>query len=218
MLVVVALAVFWLIWGILNRQYGLDSIAALLFVAALICGLLGAVFRLDGMRFSDIARAFQTGAGEFIGPVLVVGMVQGILIMLGGASPTGANVLNTLLHWVQRVLSGLSSLPAALLMYISQLGLHFALPFDLEQAALSMPVMAQLADTLGISRQISVLTFQLGAGLAPLITPTSGCLLAVLTVARLEWATWLRTLWRPLLILLALAAVVTLLATGIGYA
>lgn len=211
------LALFWLFWGILTAGYGLAEIASLFFILALASGLVGAVFHLDGMRFSDIPRAFQAGAGELLGAVLVVGMTQGMVQLLGGISPTNASVLNTLLHWTERAFRELHGLAAALLMYVFQFGFQFIVPSDTGQAALTMPILAPLTDALGISRQISVLAFQLGGSLSPLLAPTSGCLIGVLSVAHLEWADWLRSQWRALLLVFVLAAGVVMLATGIGY-
>ena len=53
-----------------------------------------------------------------------------------------------------------------------------------------MPIMAPLSDLVGVSRQVSVLAFQLGDGFTNLIVPTSGILIAVLGIARLEWIKW----------------------------
>jgi uncharacterized ion transporter superfamily protein YfcC len=55
-----------------------------------------------------------------------------------------------------------------------------------------MPIMAPLADLLGLPREAAVVAFQTGAGLMDLITPTSGALLAVLLTANVTWARWVR--------------------------
>ena len=52
------------------------------------------------------------------------------------------------------------------------------------QAAITMPIMAPLADLLGVSRQTSVLAFQLGDAFTNLIVPTSGCLIGSLAIAK----------------------------------
>ena len=58
------------------------------------------------------------------------------------------------------------------------------------QAALTMPIMAPLADIIGISRQVAVLAFQLGAGFVDAFTPVSASLIGVLGVARIDWGKW----------------------------
>ena len=53
-----------------------------------------------------------------------------------------------------------------------------------------MPIMAPLADLVGVSRQIAVLAFQLGAGFVDAFTPVSASLIGVLGVAGIEWGKW----------------------------
>lgn len=217
-LLVIAAVLGTAIYGSLTKQYGAAQLASLFFVMAILSGLLGVGFRLNGMRLSDMARAFQAGAGELVGAVLIVGMARGLVFTLGGTSPTSASVFNTLLHWVSIVLSKLPELPGALILYLVQLCTAAAVPFDLAHAALSIPVTAPLADVLGFGRQIIVLIFQLASSLAHLIIPTSGCLIAVLSIARVEWADWLRSQWRAMLTVFLLAGLSLVLAVGIGYA
>ena len=55
-----------------------------------------------------------------------------------------------------------------------------------------MPVFVPLSDLLGISRQVTVLAYQTGAGLTELLTPTNGALMAVLLAAGVPFPRWLR--------------------------
>lgn len=49
-----------------------------------------------------------------------------------------------------------------------------------------MPIMAPLADLLGVTRQTSSTCLQLGDAFTNLIVPTSGCLIGSLAIARIE--------------------------------
>ena len=57
------------------------------------------------------------------------------------------------------------------------------------QAALTMPIMAPLADLVGVTRQTAILAFQFGEFSTPMI-PTSGITVGVLALARIPWLTW----------------------------
>ena len=61
-----------------------------------------------------------------------------------------------------------------------------------DASVLTMPIMAPLSDLLGISRDAAVIAYQTGAGLADMIVPTNGALLAVLLGARVSYGRWLR--------------------------
>jgi uncharacterized ion transporter superfamily protein YfcC len=60
------------------------------------------------------------------------------------------------------------------------------------QAVLTMPVFVPLSDLLGMSRQATVLAYQMGAGLTELLTPTNGALMAVLLAAGVPYQRWIR--------------------------
>jgi uncharacterized ion transporter superfamily protein YfcC len=64
--------------------------------------------------------------------------------------------------------------------------------------------MAPFADMIGVSRQATVLAFQFGDGFTNMITPCSGVLMAVLSVARIPYEKWLRWVWKFILVLIVI--------------
>jgi len=85
------------------------------------------------------------------------------------------------------------------------------------QAAITMPLMAPLADLVGVSRQVAVLAFQLGDGLTNIIIPTSASLIGCLGVARVDWSVWIRFVWPLALVLGASAAGTIIVAVMVGF-
>jgi uncharacterized ion transporter superfamily protein YfcC len=79
-----------------------------------------------------------------------------------------------------------------------------------------MPVLVPISDLLGLSRQVTVLAYQFGAGLCELLTPTNGALMAIIVAARVRYEEWLRFALPLYLALLGLGAVAVLAAIGIG--
>jgi uncharacterized ion transporter superfamily protein YfcC len=69
-----------------------------------------------------------------------------------------------------------------------------------------MPLMAPFSDVVGLSRQATVMAFQLGDGFTNMITPTSGVLLGVLAVARIPYELWFKWIWKLMLLLILLGA------------
>jgi uncharacterized ion transporter superfamily protein YfcC len=95
--------------------------------------------------------------------------------------------------------------------------MNFFIPSGSGQAFATMPIMAPLADVVGVSRQVAVLAFQFGDGFSNMILPTNIILMAILGVAGIPYARWLRFA-APLLVKLSLAAATTLIvAVMIGY-
>ena len=117
-------------------------------------------------------------------------MAKGIVLVLGGIDAATPTVLNTVLNSVSGVLSQLHASVSAIAMYLFQSVFNFFVVSGSGQAALTMPIMAPLADLVGVPRQVAVLAFQLGDGFTNMIVPTSGILMAILGIAKIEWGTW----------------------------
>ena len=82
---------------------------------------------------------------------------------------------------------------------------------------MTLTLIAPLSDLIGLSRQTAVLAFQLGDGLTNCIIPTSAALIGCLGAVRLDWAIWLKFVWRLQLYLFALASMFMLVAVAIDY-
>jgi uncharacterized ion transporter superfamily protein YfcC len=79
---------------------------------------------------------------------------------------------------------------------------------------LTMPLLVPLSDLIGLSRQVTVLAYQYGAGLCEILTPTNGALMAMLAAAGVTYEDWLRFAL-PLCVVLAVLAAG---AIGVGVA
>lgn len=217
-LLIIAATVVWTVWGVVTKGYYIPEIASQFFVMGLAAGIVGVIFHLNDMTLDDMAKSFQSGAADLIGAALVVGMAQGIIIILGGTSATDGTVLNTILHAIGQAMQGVPAMLSAWIMYVFQTVFNFFVVSGSGQAALTMPIMAPLSDILGVTRQVAVLAFQLGDSLSNLIVPTSGCLIGVLGVARLDWGKWAKFQIKMQVFWFALATVAILIAVMIGFA
>ncbi|MDO5406119.1 MAG: putative basic amino acid antiporter YfcC [Eubacteriales bacterium] len=208
--------VVWTIWGVVAKGYYIPEIASQFFVMGLVAGIIGVVFHLNDMKLNDIARSFDHGAADLLGAAMCVGMAQGIIIILGGTDPTEGTVLNTILHNIGSSMQGFPPVISAWLMYVFQSVFNFFVVSGSGQAALTMPVMAPLADLVGVERQVAVVAFQLGDGFTNFIVPTSGCLLGALAAAKLDWGKWARFQIKFQAVLIAAASVTMVLAVVLG--
>ena len=217
-LLTVLATIIWTVWGVIVKGYYIPEIASQFFVMGLVAGIIGCIFHLNDMHASDVASAFQSGAADLVGAALVVGMAKGIVIVLGGTEATTPSVMNTILYALGNVLSNVPGVLAAWLMYVFQSLFNFVVVSGSGQAALTMPIMAPLADLACISRHVAVLAYQLGDAMTNLIVPTSGCLLGVLGVARLEWGKWAKFQIKMQGVLFLLSSVFVIVAVMIGFA
>jgi uncharacterized ion transporter superfamily protein YfcC len=80
---------------------------------------------------------------------------------------------------------------AAHKMFLIQSVINFFIHSGTGQAALTMPIMAPLADLVGVTRQTAVLAFQFGELTTPII-PTSGITVGVLALSGVPYTQWVR--------------------------
>lgn len=216
-LVTLLLGIIWVVWGVVKDAYYLPEIATQFVIMGIVSGIIGVIFKLGDMKVNDIAVSFRDGAKDLLGAALVVGMAKGIVLVLGGSDPATPTVLNTLLNGMAGSMGSLPPMMCAWIMYIFQSVFNFFVVSGSGQAALTMPLMAPLADLVGVSRQVAVLAFQLGDGFTNMIVPTSGVLMGMLGIARLDWTKWARFQIKFQALLFAVGSVFIFVAVMIGY-
>ncbi len=59
-----------------------------------VIGLIGVIFRLNGMTVNVMASSFTEGARMMIAPALLVGFAKGILLLVKRLGGSRGNVLN----------------------------------------------------------------------------------------------------------------------------
>ena len=202
-----ALGLVVLVTGVLTAGWYIVEIAAL-FVA--LAALLGAVGGLGG---NGTAKAFMAGVRDLAPTAVIIGLARGILVVL-----EDGQVVDTILNGLASGLGGAGATVAASAMFGVQTAINFFVPSGSGQAALTMPLMAPLADLVGVTRQTAVLAFQMGDGFTNMIIPTSPVLMGVLSLARVPWPTWARWILPLQIGLFALGVVALVIAVAVGYA
>lgn len=175
--------------------------------------LMGIVaFLIARLSLNEAAAAFVKGMEEMVVAALVVGFARGISVVL-----TDGQVMDTIVHSAAGVLGHVPSYVAAVGMLIFQSTLNVLIPSGSGQAAVTMPLMAPLADILGITRQTAVFAFTCGDGFSNSIIPTSGVLMAMLSLAKIPYTKWLQFMMPLFLMLMGLSAVFLVIAVAINY-
>jgi uncharacterized ion transporter superfamily protein YfcC len=203
---VVVLATFVLfVTGVMRWGWEFDQMSALFFVMGVTTGLLA------GLGTEGTAEAFVDGFRSMAYAALLVGFARGIFIVL-----QDGRIIDTV---VQGMFAPLADLPvalSALAMMGAHAVLHMPVPSTSGQAVLTMPLLIPLSDLLGLSRQVTVLAYQYGAGLVDAVNPTNGALLAMLGAAGLRYEQWLRFAAPLVAALAALAGVAIVIAIAVG--
>ena len=187
--------VYFLVVGVLGYEWYIMEIASLFLVLGIASGL-----SVDKSA-SDIAKLFLEGMGDILSAAVIVGLAGGIVIVL-----QDGGIIDTILYGLSKSMSNMGKIASAEIMYGIQTLINIVIPSGSAKAAITMPIMAPFSDLIGISRQATVVAFQFGDGFTNMITPTSGVLMAALGVARIPWEKWVRFIWKFIIVLVVLGA------------
>ena len=176
-------AILWTVYGVLVHGYYIDELAAIFLTAGVIAGIVG------GSKPSQICDDFIKGAANMLAPCMMIGMANAVVIMM-----TDAGIIDTIIYALSNLLTGLPSALLACGMFVVQTLFNLAVPSGSGQAAITMPLMAPLADMVGITRQTAVLAFQLGSTFTDIIGPTSGEALVAIAMCKVSYPKWVKWL------------------------
>ena len=124
---------------------------------------------------------------------------------------------DTISFYLADMLQGLPLYASAISMSLSQCVINLFIPSGSGQALATLPVMIPLGEVLGLTRQSTILAFQIGDGVTNLVNPTLGGLIAMLSMCRVPLDRWLRFISPIVVSVLLLSWVVLVLAVMIGY-
>jgi len=193
--------IIYLIVGVMGYGWFVKEIATLFFVMGIFSGI------AMNRGANTITRLFIEGMRDILSAAVVVGLAGGILVIL-----EDGRVIDSLLYQVARSMQDFGKIASVSMMYLIQTLINIVIPSGSAKAALTMPIMSQFSDLIGISRQATVMAFQLGDGFTNMITPTSPVLIGVLGVAKIPYERWVKWVV-PFMVLLIITGWLLLIPT-----
>jgi len=169
------------VYGALKLDWGFNELSGAFLISGVVIGLLAR------LGVAGTTETFLEGMQAMLPAAVMVGVARSISLVL-----EDGRIIDTILHGLAVPLGAVPAGVAALLMVPFHSVLHIPVPSVSGHAALTMPVLVPLSDLLGLSRQVTVLAYQTGAGLMEMLTPTNGVLMAVLLAAKVPYQKWMR--------------------------
>lgn len=203
LLVIATFAVF--VFGVMRLGWDFDQMSALFFAMGLLAGLIG------GLGAGGTARSFVVGFTSMAYAAMLIGFARAIFVVLDQGL-----IIDTIVNALVMPLQGLPVALSAVGMMLVQAALHGPVPSVSGQAVLTMPVLVPMSDLIGLSRQVVVLAYQYGAGMADAVTPTNGTVMAVTAAAGVKYGDWLAFALPLFAALLALGALALVVAIAMG--
>ena len=195
-----------IIYGVFNLDWHINELSAVFLIIAFLTGLFS---KMGGNSMSKIILESVSVAAP---GAFMVGFATTIKVLM-----EMGNIGDTISYQLSIILEGLPLYLSAICMSISQSFINFFIPSGSGQALATLPVMIPLGESLGLTRQITILAFQVGDGLTNLINPTLGGLIAMLSMSRVPIDRWLRFIFPVLIVLIIIAFLALIVAVAINY-
>jgi len=195
-----------MLYCVFEHHWGLAQISAIFILIGIVAGL---VSRMSGTELSETALkavavvapgAFMVGYATAIKEVLEIGQIN-----------------DTISHHLSLLLMGLPTTVSAVGMSMCQSMINLMIPSGSGQALATLPIMIPLGEVLGLTRQTTILAFQIGDGVTNLFNPALGGLIAMLSLCRIPFDLWLRFILPLTGLLLLLAWAFLVVGVWVGY-
>ncbi len=142
---------------------------------------------VNRMSEHELVDTIIDGADDMVGVILVIAIARGASVLM-----TQTYLDNYIIYNAAETLSNVSKAVFAPLNYILHVGLSVLVPSSSGLASLSTPIMAPLAEQLGLSVEVTIMEMVAANGLVNLFTPTCGAIMGGLELAKVEYTTWLK--------------------------
>ncbi len=206
-IVTLAITIGVLLYGTYNWNWQITEMSAIYILGGIVAGIIG------GFTPSKIADEFINGGKAIFMPAMAVGLARSIQIIMNNT-----HITDTLVYYFSIPLQGLAPAVSAVGMFVIQSLLTFFIPSGSGLAMLSMPIMIPLSDVIHLNRQIAILAFQYGDGLAHLCFPTTAVTVAFIAVGKIPFSKWLQFIMPYLYLVWAFSAISLVIAVVINWA
>jgi uncharacterized ion transporter superfamily protein YfcC len=130
---------------------------------------------------------------------------------------TNGGIMDTILYYASETVAKMGPNGAAVMIFLLVLGLNFFVSSGSAKAFLLIPIIAPLAELVGLNSQIAVQAFCFGDGFTNMLYPTNAVLMITLGLTVVSYPKWFKWTIGLQLLMLVVNIALLLLAVAIGY-
>lgn len=208
-IIAIALVIVIVIAGVIVPAIG--SNALILMILPL---TIGSILSARASRYSNhIFRDFIRGILGMLPAVLMILMASSIKLIV-----SNGQILDTILYYASEAASHAGTFACIPIIYGFTLILNFFIASGSAKAFLVIPIIAPLADLVGITRQTAVLAYCFGDGFSNVVYPTNPVLLICLGMTCVSYGCWFKWTWKlqGLILLITTSLLYLSYAIGLG--
>ena len=148
-----------LLYGTSMLGWYIDEISSLFLAMMVVAG---------GSSLNEICLTFIESTKSVVSSILVIGFTRGILIVMKEAL-----ISDTIVYYLSSLLDIGNPVISAIGMLFLQSIINIFINGSSSQATITMPIIAPVADIVGVSRQTAVLAYCFGDGFSDMFWPTN---------------------------------------------
>lgn len=195
-----------MLFGVFAYHWYINEISAIFLMISIAAGI------ASGMSGRSISETALKSVSVVAPGAFMVGFATSIKVAM-----EMGNISDTIAYYLAEGLSGLPLYGSAVAMSGAQSVINFFIPSGSGQALATLPIMIPVGDVLGLTRQTTILAYQIGDGVTNLLNPTLGGLIAMLAMCRIPFDKWLRFIIPVVGMILAIAWIVLLVTVSIEW-
>lgn len=180
-----------LLFGTMRLGWYIDEISAMFLMMAVFTGI------VSGWSATEISKTFIESTKSVVSSILIIGFTRGILLTMQDAM-----ISDTVVYGLSQLLNSSNKMLSATGMLILQNIINFFITGSSSQATITMPIMAPVADIVGLDRQTAVLAYCFGDGFSDMFWPTA-CTLncALMGIPLNKWYKFITPLFAIMVVL-----------------
>ncbi|MBQ4650551.1 MAG: YfcC family protein [Firmicutes bacterium] len=159
-----------------------------------------------------IGKDFVSGVGGIAPSALLILMAMSVKLII-----SNGGIMDTILYYASEKVSQMGPYAAILMIFGLVLMLNFFVGSGSAKAFLLIPIIAPLAELVGLTGQMACQAFCFGDGFTNMLYPTNPLLMITLGVTVVSYTKWFKWTIGLQLAMLALNAAILMFAVFIGY-
>ncbi len=160
----------------------------------------------------NIFKDFVAGVGAIAPSALPILMAMSVKLII-----SNGGIMDTILYYVSDKVTQMGPYGAIIMIYLLVLILNFFIGSGSAKAFLLIPIIAPLADLVGLTSQMAVQAFCFGDGFTNMLYPTNPLLMITLGVTVVSYPKWFKFTIGVQLLMMVVNIAFLLLAVAIGY-
>lgn len=164
------------------------------------------------MSLDNLGDSFAKGLAAMAFISFIIGLARVMSLIL-----TEGNILDTVVYTLTKPLMGIHQSFSTIGIAIIVALLNPLVPSATSKAAILIPIIQPIAETLNLPKQVAIQAFQFGDGFTNLISPVLGWTIGSCVAAGVSFVKWVRWVLPAVILFLLLSFVILYILTSIGW-